>query len=270
LSEPERLELDHPRLLGTLFRDTLRIYFRHMGVFAAIGLAVVLPAEAIVSGIGLERFSSGFDVNRPVGAELMSPAVQALVMGPLIAAMVVTMVLTLAKGERPRAGKTIQAGLDRFAAVFVPVLAGLALEALAVLVLVVPLALAVESFLVPTLVIPIILAVRWYFAPQAVVAGGERGTKALRASWDLTGGSSWRVFGTLVLGYLAFSWIATLLATPVLAGARSADSGTLIVAFNVIWQSLALPAIALFATLLYFDVRARRRGAGHLGGSDRA
>jgi hypothetical protein len=259
--QPESLDLDHPRLLGTLFRDTLRIWWRHIGVFTAIGLAVVLPAEAIVRGVGLGQFSSGWNTDRALGAELMPQAVQTLVSAPLIAAMVVTIVLGLAKGEKPRAGASIQSGLDRFAAVFVPVLAALAVEILAVLVLVVPLAIAVESALVPTLVVPIVLAVRWYFVPQAVVAGGERGLRALRASWDLTAGSSWRVFGTLVLGYIAFAWVATLIGTPVLAGARSADSGALVVVFNVIWQTLALPAIALFATLLYFDVRARGRGA---------
>ncbi len=260
MTEPARLDLDHPRKLGALFRDTLRIYFRHFNTFVAIGVTVVLPAEAIVSGIGLERFSSGFDVERPLGAELMAPAVQALVIAPLVAAMIVTVVTGLAAGERPRAGKAIQSGLDRFAAVFVPVIAALAVEALVVLVLVVPLAIAVESALVPTIVIPIILAVRWYFAPQAVVAGGERGTRALRASWDLTAGSGWRVLGTVIVGYLAFTWVATLLATPILAGARSADSGTLIVVFSVFWQTLAMPAIALYATLLYYDLRARRRG----------
>jgi hypothetical protein len=261
LTERERLELEQPRLFRYLFRDTLRLYFRHFGTFVAIGLAVVLPAEAIVSGIGLKRFSSDFDVDRPLAAELMSPAVQALVTAPLIAAMVLFVLLGLEKGERPRAGRAIQSGLDRFAAVFVPVIAGLAVEALAVLVLVVPLAVAVESALVPTLVIPIVLAVRWYFAPQVVVAGGARGTGALRASWELTAGSGWRVLGTIVVGYLAFTWAATLLATPVLAGARSADSGALIVAFNVVWQSLAMPAIAVFGALLYYDLRARRRVA---------
>ena len=261
MTEPERLDLDQPRRLRALFRDSLRLWFRHFNTFVAIGLAVVLPAEAVVSGVGLGRFSSGFDAELPVGAQAVSPAVQALVIAPLVAAMVVTLVLGLAAGERPRAGAAIQAGLDRFATVFVPVIAALAIEALTVLVLVVPLALALESLLVPTLAIPIVLAVRWYFAPQAVVAGGERGTKALRASWDLTAGSGWRVLGTLLLGYVAFSWAATLLASPILAGARSADSGALIVAFNVVWQTLAMPAIALFGTLLYFDLRARRRGA---------
>ena len=261
MTDPAPLDLDQPRRLGALFRDTLRIYFKHFNTFVAIGLAVALPAEAIVSGIGLKRFSSGFDVDRPLAAELMSPAVQALVTAPLIAAMVVTIVTGLAAGEQPRAGRAIQAGLDRFAAVFVPVIAALAIEALAVIVLVVPLAVAIESVLVPTLVIPIILAVRWYFAPQVVVVAGERGLRALRASWDLTAGFSWRVLGMVVLGYLAFTWVATLLATPILAGARSADSGALIVAFNVFWQTLAMPAIALYGALLYFDLRARRRGA---------
>lgn len=257
MTEPERLELEQPRLLRFLFRDTLRIYFRHFATFVVIGFAIVLPAEAIVSGIGLKRFSSGFDVDRPLAAELMSPAVQALVTAPLIAAIVVTVLIGLSRGDQPRARSAIQAGLDRFAAVFVPVIAAIAVEALAVLVLVVPLAVAVESALVPTLVIPIVLAVRWYFAPQAVVAGGARNLKALRASWDLTAGSGFRVFGTIVLGYLAFTWASTLLATPVIAVARSADSGALVVAFNVVWQTLSMPAIAVFVTLLYYDLRAR-------------
>ena len=263
MTDPARLDLDQPRRLGALFSDTLRLWFRHFNTFVAIGVVVVLPAEAIVSGIGLKRFSSGFDVDRPLGAELMAPAVQALVTAPLIAAMIVTVVAALAAGERPRAGAAIQSGLDRFAAVFVPVIAALAVEALAVIVLVIPLAVAVGSALVPTLAIPILLAVRWYFAPQVVATGADRGMRALRASWDLTAGFGWRVLGTIVVGYLAFTWVATLLATPVLAGARSADSGTLIVAFNVIWQTLAMPAIALYATLLYHDLRARRRALIH-------
>ena len=260
MTEPERFDLEQPRLLRFLFRDTLRIWWRHVGVFVAIGVAVVLPAEAIVRGVGLRQFSSGWDTERPLGAELMPQAVQSLVSAPLIAAMVVSALLALSKGERPRARAAIQSGLDRFAAVFVPVGAALAVQALSVLILVVPLAIAVASALVPTLVIPIFLAVRWYFAPQAVVAGGARGLKALRASWDLVAGSGWRVFGTLILGYLAFAWAATLIASPVIAAARAADSGALLIAFHVVWQTLALPAIAVFGTLLYYDLRARGRG----------
>lgn len=261
MTETEPLDLDGPRRFSRLFADTLRLFFRHLATFLAIGVAVVLPAEAIVRGIGLGHFSSGFDADRPLAAELMPQAVQSLVSAPLIAAMIVTVVLGLAQGDPPRAGRAIQAGLDRFRAVFVPVILAIALEALAVLVLVVPLALAVESAIVPTLVVPIYLAVRWYFAPQAVVAGGERNTRALRASWDLTAGSGLRVFALIVLSYLAFTWSATLLAAPVIALARSADSGALVVLFHVAWQALAIPAITLFGTLLYFDLRARRRGA---------
>jgi len=41
--------------------------------------------------------------------------------------------------------------------------------------------------------------------------------------------------------------------------ARSADSGALVVAANVVSESLATPAIAILGTLLYFDLRNRRR-----------
>jgi len=256
---PERLELDQPRTLGPLLSDSLRIYWRNLPRFFAIGLAVVLPAEAIVSGVGLGMFGSGYRSDRPLGADLMPQVVQLLVTTPLIAAICVYALLDLAEERRPAVRSAIQRGLDRFAAVFVPVAAAVACEAAAVFLLVVPLALAVSSALVPTIVIPIALAVRWYFAPQAVVIGNARRLDALRASWELTRGSAWRVFGTLVLAYVALLWTAGLISVPLIAAARSADSGALVVAANVLAESLAAPAIAILATLLYYDLRARSR-----------
>jgi hypothetical protein len=259
LTDPQPLDLDRPRALGALLSDSLRLYFRHFVRFLAIGLAVVLPAELIVSGVGLGMLGSGFHTDRPLAAELMPQVVQVLVTTPLIAAMVVYALLDLADARRPSVRRAIQSGLDVFAPVFVPVLAAVASEALATLLFVVPLALAVRSLLVPTLAIPILLAVRWYFAPQLVVVGGARRLAALRGSWDLTRGYGWRVFGTLALAYFALLWVGALAAVPLYVVARSADSGALVVAANVVSESLATPAIAILGTLLYFDLRNRRR-----------
>jgi hypothetical protein len=259
LTAPRRLDLDRPRTFGALLSETLGLYFRNFLRFAAIGLAVVLPAEAIVSGVGLGMFGAGYDSKRPLAADLMPQVVQVLVTTPLIATIALFALLDLADERRPSVRTAIQRGLDAFAAVFVPVLAAVGMEALVTLLLVVPLALAVSSAFVPTLVIPFALAVRWYFVPQAVVHGGSRRLAALRASWDLTRGSAWRVFGVVALAYIALLWAAGLVSLPLIVAARSADSGALVVAANVVTQSLAAPAIAILSGLLYFDLRARAR-----------
>jgi hypothetical protein len=261
LTAPGRLELDQPRLLGALLSDTLRIYFRDFPRFFLIGIVVVLPAEAIVSGVGLGMFGAGYGADRPLGAELMPQVVQVLVTTPLIATICLYALFDLADERRPALRRAVQSGLDRFGAVFVPVAAAVGCEALVTLVFVVPLALAVSSALVPTLAIPFALAVRWYFAPQSVVVGEARRLAALRASWELTRGSALRVFGTLLLAYVALLWAATLVSVPLIAAARSADSGALVVAANALAESLAAPAVGILSALLYYDLRARSRAA---------
>ena len=259
--EPPRLDLTQPRRLGALISDSVRLYFRHFGRFLAIGAAVVVPAELIVSGVGLGELSGGFDANQPVAADLIPLAVQALVITPLIVAMTIYLLLDLSEGRPPGLRRAMQSGLDMFAPIFVPVLVALAAEALVTLVFVLPLALAVSSALVPTLVIPLALAVRWYFAPQAVVLTGERRLEALRASWELTRGSGWRVFGIVMLGVFAFTTATGLVASPIFAAARSADSGALVLVSRIVQETLAAPVLALLYVLLYFDLRARTRAA---------
>lgn len=253
-----RLDLTKPRELGPLLTDGVRLYFAHFLKFVAIAAAVVVPAELIVSGVGLGELTSGFDNKRPLLATLMPQAVQALVTTPLITAMTVFVLLDLAGGKQPSVRRSIQSGLDSFARVFVPVLAAVAVEALVTLALVVPLVLSLNTLLVPTLIFPVILAVRWYFVAESVVVDRTRGLKALRGSWDLTRGFGWRVFGVVVLVYLAFGTAAALVGTPVFALAKSADSGALVLASRILQEVLAAPAIVLVSALLYFDLKARR------------
>jgi hypothetical protein len=259
LSEPERLDLNQPRTLGPLLSESLRIYFRHFGLFILVGFAVVAPAEAIVTGVGLEQFSSPPDTD-PELAELLIPlVVRTLVTTPLIAAICTYVLLDLSNGERPSARRAIQSGLDAFVPVFVPVLMTIAVEVLLTLTLVVPLAVAAEYPLVPTILIPLFFAIRWYFVPQSVVAGKARYTGALRDSWSLTGGQALRVAGVVVVTFLLFGVASGLLATPLASAAVSAESGVLAVAADVFAQTLAAPAVAIVSALFYFDLRARRR-----------
>jgi hypothetical protein len=236
----------------------MRVYFRNFLKFLAVGFVVVAPAESIVSGVGLNAFSSGYDATPPLAASTVPLIVQVLVSSPLIAAMCVYAVRDLSDGQAISVRRAIQRGLDAFAPMFVPVLAAFAAEVLAVLVLVVPLAVALGTALVPTIIVPLILAIRWYFAPQAVVADDARRLDALRTSWDVTRFQGLRVAAVVLLGMLVLQQLAGFIATPLLVLARSADSGALIVAYNVVLQTLAVPALGVIAAFLYFDLRARR------------
>jgi hypothetical protein len=261
LTAPESLDLTKPRTLGPLLSDSLGIWFRHLLRFSVIGFVVVAPAEAIVSGVGLEQFGAGYDASPGLAASMIPLAVQGLVTAPLIVAMTVLMLDDMAGGEKPSALRAIQKGLEAFGPVFVPVLASIAVEILATLVLVVPLALALGFAFPPTIIVPLILAVRWYFAPQAVVVGGARGLQALRDSWELTRLPAWRVAGIVLLTLVVFQTVGGLLVTPIVALARSLDSGAILVGADVIGQTLYAPAIAIVVTLLYHDLRARKRAA---------
>ena len=166
------IELERPRDAGALLRDALVVYFRHFWTFLALGALVVVPSELIVSGVGLEQLSSGYD-DTPTFAEAAIPAVVSyLVVAPLITAICVYALQSVAAGGSPRAREAIVRGFESFSPIFFAVL----LAALGIL-------------LGAILIVPgIYLFVRWYFVPQEVVLEGAQGRDALRASGRLVEG----------------------------------------------------------------------------------
>ena len=160
--EPPRLDLSRPRELGEIVRDALGVYRRSFAVFGTLALAVVIPVELVVDGIGLGRLTSGYDATPSTEANAISAAVLFFVVTPLLTAMTATAVVEIGEGRAPDARRAIQAGLD----VFSPLLAVLVLVFLGVL------------FGILLLVLPgIYLAVRWFVAPQTVVIEGKHGRR---------------------------------------------------------------------------------------------
>jgi len=243
VNEPERLDLARQRGIGNLLGDALGVYLRNFPTVFAIGFAIVLPVQLIVSGIGLEELTSGYGENDSTAELLIPTIVSYLVVAPLIAAATIHLLRRLAEGERPHAGPSIQAGLDVFAPVFLAVLlAGLG-TALGLVVLIVP---------------GIYVAVRWFFVPQSIVIDNTRSTDALRGSWRLTNGFWFRTFGVIILANLVAFVPASLLILPLQALAESADRQAVALAGTILTESLTAPFVALVSTLLFFDIRARR------------
>lgn len=238
-----RIELERPRSLGEILVDSLRLLGRHAGVFLAISLAVVAPVQLIVSGIGLEQLTGPYSSKLSATELAISTAVSFLVIAPLVTATAIHALKAIGAGERPRARASLQAGLDAFAPLFAALVLAAAGIALGVLALIVP---------------GIYLAVRWFFVPQTVVLEGARGAAALRASADVTKDAWWRTFAIALVANLAAVLPALLIATPAAAAAKALDLQVVALAGSILTEALTAPFVALVATLLYYDLRARR------------
>jgi hypothetical protein len=237
------IELERPRDAGALLRDSLVVYIRHFWTFLALGALVVVPAELIVSGIGLEQLTAGYD-STPSFAEIAIPSVVSyLVVAPLITAICVYALQSVAAGGSPRAREAIVRGFEMFNPIFFAVLLAAA-GVLAGAILIVP---------------GIYLFVRWYFVPQTVVLENSRGPAALRASGRIVEGSWWRTFGLIVVVNVLAVMFAYVLGAPFIAAADSADRALWTLIGETVAGSLVQPFGALYSTLLYFDLKARKR-----------
>jgi hypothetical protein len=111
------------------------------------------------------------------------------------------------------------------------------------------------------LIVPgIYLAVRWYFVPQSVVIEGARGQQALARSGLLVTGFWWRTFGLILLANVAIAIPGFLLLTPFTAVAESTDRAVWALVGSAVTTSVTTPFVALYSTLLYYDLLARRAG----------
>jgi hypothetical protein len=239
------IELDRPRDAGGLLRDSLVVYIRHFGTFLALGALVVVPSELIVGGVGLEQLSSGYDSSPSFAEAAIPAAVSYLVVAPLITAICVYALRSVAAGGSPGAREAVVRGFESFSPIFFAVVLA-----------------ALGTLLGAVLIVPgIYLFVRWYFVPQAVVLESAHGTAALRASGRVVEGSWWRTFGLIVLVNVVALVVAIVLGAPFTAAAENADRAVWALIGQIVASTVTQPFGALFSTLLWYDLRARKRAA---------
>jgi hypothetical protein len=239
------IELERPRDVGGLLRDALVVYIRHFGTFLALGALVVVPAELIVGGIGMEQLSSGYDPSPSFAEAAIPSAVSYLVVAPLITAICIYALRSVAEGGSPGAREAVVKGFESFSPIFFAVLLA-ALGTLVGAILIVP---------------GIYLFVRWYFVPQAVVLERAHGPAALRASGQVVQGAWWRTFALILLVNLVALLIVFVVASPFAAAAESSDRALWALIGQIVAATITQPFGALFSTLLWYDLRARKRAA---------
>lgn len=239
------IELERPRDAGALLRDAFSVYRRHFWTFLAIGAIVVVPSELIVSGVGLDQLSARYDATPSFAEAAIPGAVSYLVVAPLVSAICVFALRSVASGDSPRAREAVIKGFEMFTPLFFAVVLAALGIALGLL-----------------LIVPgIYLFVRWYFVPQVVVMESQQATAALRGSSRLVEGAWWRTFGLIVLVNVAALLAALVIGSPFTAAADSTDRAAWSLAGQILAAVITQPFGALYSTLLYFDLRQRRRGA---------
>ena len=237
------LKLREARDVGALFRESLRVFLSHAWLFILLSAAVVLPVELVVEGIGLEMLTSSYDES-PALAESVAPAVVGfLVMTPIITAICIYALHSIAAGAHPSPGQVFVAGFEAFT----PLFGAVVLAALGI-------AIGFLALLLPG----VYLAIRWYFVPQAVVIEGARGPAALRRSGQIVEGFWWRTLALVLLANLAIAIPALVLLAPFTAIAASTDEAVWALVGTILATSLTTPFVSLFSTLLYYDLLARR------------
>ena len=238
-----QLQLRQPRDVGGLFRDSLRVFGSHAWLFVLLSAAVVIPVEIIVEGIGLEMLTSDYDESPPLVESIAPTVVGFLVVTPIITAICIYALHSIAEGQRPSAGQVLVAGFEAFTPLFG-----------AVLLAAIGIALGFVALFLPG----VYLAVRWYFVPQTVVIEGARGPAALTRSGQIVQGFWWRTLGLVVLANVAVAIPGFLLLAPFSAIAASSDEAVWALVGTILATSVTTPFVALYSTLLYYDLLARR------------
>jgi hypothetical protein len=238
-----RLELVRPRDITALFGDSLGVYLRHAGTFLALSAAVVVPVQLAVQGVGMEQLTAPYDDSPGVAETAVPTAVSLLVVAPLINAICIHALRMVEAGERPAARVALVMGFEAFAPIFFAVVLAAIGIAIGLLLLILP---------------GVYVAVRWYFVPQAVVIEGRRTTAALAGSSQVVQGFWWRTFGLVVLVNVAVLVPGVVLSTPFTALADGTDRQVWSLLGAVGAETVTAPFVALFSTLLYYDLRARR------------
>jgi hypothetical protein len=239
VQEAPQLDLDVPRGAGDLIATTLVLFARHAPLFLSVTLLVVAPVVFLVTGVWAGGLADGPDADVAVAPALTSAGL-AFLMPVLVTALHVMIVRDLGEGRVPSIGQALRSAAPRFPHAIAAVVVYTVLFIGGSILLVIP---------------GIWVLVAGYFATQAAVLDREGPLGAFRRSSELVEGYWWRTAGTLFLGSLLLG----IVFVPVGLAIDGVDSGVAYVLLYTLTQVLQMSLTALFGTLMYFSLRARKQ-----------
>lgn len=234
--------LDRPRDIGALLRHTLALLAARPLAFLAIGAAFAVPIELAVSGLGLEQLSGPYEKE----VETVELVVGSLTSYVLVTPLVTVGCALLVAGSARSPGRAILKALELSTPLLLAALAAV-------------LGVTVGLFL---LILPgLYLVVRWFLFPQAVAIEERTGLEPLRRSGQLVARSWFRAAGVVLAANLLALIPGTVIVVPFRAWAAERDREWPELAGAILAETVTAPIVAVMATLLFFDLRARQARA---------
>ena len=227
--------------VGQVLRNTLAFYRAHARLVLIVTFPVVAFVDVVI-GAGLGELTASVHKKLSSADGYIGLAADDLVTVPLVTAMLArAVVIELGGGQPPTLRQVAEQGFDLFAPALLVVIM-FVLAVLFGLILIVP---------------GIYIAVSWYFVVQAVAVDGHRGFAATAASSALVRGRWWHTAGVLICLQLLAD-IASGVVTAIFESlANAVNSDAIVVVGNVLIDTVALPFVAVGATLYYLELRQR-------------
>jgi hypothetical protein len=239
------VDLTRRRELGELVEDSWRLFTSNLGLFLPIAIAIIVPVDLLVLGVGYGELWESYDASPPAGEQATAVVLRFAVFQPLVTAAHIAAVMALGRGERPTPWWSIARGMERWAAVIAVILLSAVLVLVGLVFLIIP---------------GIYLGVALYFSAQAVVAENRSPVDALARSRELVRGQWWRVFGIGIVFSVMIGLTTALLSAGMSAVAAATDVQAFALLGSMIGDVLSIAFTALAATLVFFDLRVRQDG----------
>jgi len=228
--------------LGHLLSRTLAFYRAHLRFVMLVTLPVVAFVEIVV-GIGLGEFTAGVHKQLPEADGIISAVARALVTVPVVTAIFArALVIERREGSVPTARRAAEEGLELFA----PALLAVVLYSI-----------GVASGLVFLILPGLYFLVSWYFVVQAVVIDGSRGFGSITTSSSLVRGHWWHTAAVVICLDLIADIPGVILVNALQGLAKALNSYAIVIAGDILVDTLALPFVAIGATLYYLELRER-------------
>lgn len=233
-----------PRGVGELLDGAIKLYVANWATFMGIVAVVVVPFGLLQALFATPPAIDGA-APAPGGAALVLGVVEGLLVFTVVEAAMAKTAADVYLGEPVGIAKTYRYAVPLIGSLlWVVLVAGLAV---------------VGGFIL--LIVPgIFLLLRFYFALIVLVVEGERGTQAMRRSWRLVKGSTWRVLGITLLVALIAGVAQGILAAPFAIAGFVTETLALSIVGDVVASVLVTPLVSLVTVLLYFDLRVRKEG----------
>jgi hypothetical protein len=235
---PKRsVDMTEPRSVLRIIGTSLVLYGRYPLLILSLALAVIAPYELIV--LAVTKAAPFGEQSLSASTVVILILVENALIGPLISALVVTALVTVAEGGQPKLVDVVTRGVT-----VLPVVAA------AQIVAGIGILIGLSLFVIPGVLVAIRLAV----VAQAAAVERTDWIGALRRSTELTARQWLHVFGVI-----AIAAIVVLAVTD--AGAALAGTGNhpAQVAIGIAVQTVARSFTAIVMALLYFDLLARSR-----------